>query len=183
MGHPLEPSKELRLLLAFFGESTPPQCRETLAAAVPEPYRRLLVHQNHMTVTLEQYIGAKVRVRPYQVHQQGDLYGRKLDLFSEANGQLVMTGLMLFNFSFSTPVVREQIVSQAAPIGRILIENDILREITAESFLQIDADDPLVKRFELSTPRPAFGRLATIFCDKKPAVDLLEIVNPEITAG
>lgn len=178
MFKPLDPSKELRLMLAFFGEATLPLCQEIPADEVPDPFRSLLVHDEHMTVTLERYHGGPVMVRPYLVHRQGDLYGRKLDLVTQKDGQVVMTGIMLFNFSFSTPRVRDLILEQKVPLGRILIENDILRRISSETFLRIDAADPLVGRFHLERPQPAYGRLATIFCDEKPAVDLLEIVNP-----
>ncbi len=175
----LDPSKELRLMLAFFGESELPLCEEIPPEEVPEPYHRLLVHENHMTVTIEAHHADRVVVRPYSVHRQGDLYGRKLDLTLGSTGEIIMTGIMLINFSFCSNEVRDLIVEQKTPLGRILIENNILRSITAETFLRINAKDPLVARFQLAEPCTAYGRLATIFCDEKPAVDLLEIVRPE----
>ena len=40
--------------------------------------------------------------------------------------------------------------------------------------------DPIVARFKPSDrTRPAYGRLATIYCNNIPAVDLLEVVNPD----
>lgn len=174
-----DPSKEVRLLLAFFGESRLPRCRHVEADDVPEPYHGLLVHDDHMTVTLETYYGEPVRVRPYQVHRQGEIYGRKLDLMVGPNDTVVMTGMMLMNFRFVSPEVQELIVSQKIPLGRILIEHNILRRVTSESFVLFDAGDPLAQRFGLAEPKAAYGRLATIFCDEKPAIDLLEIVRPE----
>jgi hypothetical protein len=50
--------------------------------------------------------------------------------------------------------------------------------VTGQAYLKVDANDPLLERFGLTQPLPAFGRLATIFCDDLPAVDLLEIVRP-----
>lgn len=47
-----DPSKELRLMLAFFGESTLPLCQQVLPQQIPQPYLGLLVHNHHMTVTL-----------------------------------------------------------------------------------------------------------------------------------
>ena len=35
--HETDPSKEVRLLLAFFGESRLPRCAEVRAAELPEP--------------------------------------------------------------------------------------------------------------------------------------------------
>lgn len=174
-----DPSKELRLLLAFFGDANLPRCEQCEAPAVPEPFRSLLVHEEHMTVKLESHYNTKVRVHPYLVHQQGEIYGRKLDLIAESTGLMVMTGLMLFNFSFCNDHVRRLIVEQKTPLGRILIENNILRRISAHRFLKFASNEPMVERFGVSTPKPAYGRLATILCDEMPAVDLLEIVRPE----
>lgn len=174
-----DPIKELRLLLAYFGEANVPKCEAIPPEVVPEPYRHLLVHHNHMTVTLEEHHGEKVRVVPYVVHRHGALYGRKLDLITEQSNKIVMTGLMLFNFSFCDDHVRDLIIEQKTPLGRILIENNILRRVSTGSYLRFAPEDAFVARFNLSTPQPAYGRLATIFCDEQPAVDLLEIVTPE----
>jgi hypothetical protein len=176
----LDPSKELRLMLAFFGESQLPQCEQIPAEAVPPPFHGLLVHDQHMTVALEAYHRSRVLLRPYLVHRQGDLYGRKLDLVSEDSAAVVLTGIMLFNLSVVAEPVRQLILEQKIPLGRLLIENNVLRQVSTESFLRIAATDPLVARFHLAEARPAYARLATIFCDERPAVDLLEIVNPAL---
>lgn len=175
----LDPSKELRLLLAFFGESQLPLCRQIAADEVPEPYHHLLVHDRHMTETLEGHYRRSLVVRPYQVRRDGDLYGRKLDLLTAGNSLVILTGIMLFNFRYCNERVRDLILEQRIPLGRILAENNVLRQISTESFLRLDAADPLVARFGLPAPRDAYGRVATIFCDERPAVDLLEIVRPE----
>ena len=74
--------------------------------------------------------------------------------------------------------MREEILAAQTPLGRILIQHRVLREVTSEAYLRVESDDPLVARFGLPEPRVAYGRLATIFCDGVPAVDLLEIVAP-----
>ncbi|QDU61376.1 hypothetical protein Pan216_22320 [Planctomycetes bacterium Pan216] len=179
----VDPSKELRLMLAFFGESDLPQCYEIDPDDMPEPYNFLLVHDGHMTVTLETFCGSKVSVHPYQVKRDGGLYARKLDLRTGHDNLVVMTGIMLFNFSFCSDKVRDLILEEKTPLGRILIENNILRQVSSRTYLRIDAKDPMISRFELPEARAAYGRIATIFCDGKPAVDLLEIVRPGLRKG
>lgn len=178
MSSATDPSKELRLMLAFFGESELPKARIIAGEEVPEPYRSLLVHQGHMTVSLEDYHGSAVRVHPYVIHRHGDMYGRRLDLTAVSSGLVVMTGIMIINLSFVAEDVRQEILDQQIPLGRILISHGVLREVTTGAFLEIAADDPLVQRFNLSEPKPAYGRFATIYCDGKPAIDLLEVVRP-----
>lgn len=172
-----DPTKELRLLLAFFGDGQLPRCEPVEPDQVPDPFRGLLDHHNHMTVTLEEHFRDRVTVHPYQIHRYGELYGRKLDLRLAGSGRIVMTGVMLINFAYLGESAREQIIEQKIPLGRILIEHDILRRIDGVSLLRLDAADPLVARFS-EAERETYGRLATIFCDNMPAVDLLEIVTP-----
>ena len=167
-------------MLAFFGESRLPQCEQIAAEEVAAPFADLLVHDRHMTVTLEEYHSSALTVKPYESHRTGEIYGRKLDLVAQRSGKIVLTGAMLFNFSVCDDEVRNLILDGEVPLGRILIEHGILRRIATETFLRIEASDPLVERFALSQPSPAYGRLATIFYHHRPAVDLLEIVNPEL---
>lgn len=172
------PAKELRLMLAFFGDARVPHARPITPAALPSPARELLVHNGHMTEMLESHHAGTVDVHPYSIHRNGEIYGRKLDLSLRADGRIVMTGLMIFNLQSVAPAVREEILAAQTPLGRILINHQVLREVTSEAYLQIAADDPLAARFGLAEPRPVYGRLATIFCDGVPAVDLLEVVAP-----
>ncbi len=173
-----DPTKELRLLFAFFGDADLPKATILPADDVPPPYHDLLVHHQHMTETLERYHASPVAVHPYRVHQQGEMYGRKLDLSLPGSGKIVMTGLMIINLTFVKEEVARQIVEGKTPLGRILVDNNVLREVSSGAYLRLDPSDPLVARFQQDPLRPAYGRLATIFFDGKPAVDLLEIVAP-----
>ena len=181
MSHPLDPAKELRLLLAFFGEGAAPRAQGVAAADLPEAARALLVHHGHMTETLERRHEGPVQVVPYATRRAGDIYGRRLDLL-RGDGAVVMTGVMLVNLALCDAAVQAEILSEAAPLGRILIAHNVMRRVHTQSFLQVDESDPLARRFLLSKPLPAFGRFATIFCDDRPAIDVLEIVRPEIAA-
>jgi chorismate-pyruvate lyase len=62
------------------------------------------------------------------------------------------------------------------PLGRVLIEHNVLRRIELSSLLRIAPCPRLHAWF--STDRPCYGRLAIIHCDEAPAVELLEVVAP-----
>ena len=177
-GTAIDPAKVVRLMLAFFGDSEVPNARAVEAGAVPLPYRSLLVHGGHMTEVLERHHGGALSVHPYRIGREGDIYGRRLDLRVAGDEAPVMTGIMIFNLALVGDAVRDEILEAAAPLGEILIRHRILRRVAPEAFLEFDARDPLAARFGLPAPRPAWGRLATIDCDGRPAVDLLEIVRP-----
>lgn len=171
-------AKVVRLMLAFFGDSEVARARAIDAAAMPAPYRALLAHDGHMTEALERYHGGALAVRPYRIRREADIYGRRLDLHATGVDGPVMTGIMIFNLALVAPEVREEIVAARTPLGAILIRRRILRRVVCEAFLEFDAEDPLLARFGLAQRRTAYGRLATIDCDRRPVVDLLEIVRP-----
>jgi len=56
---------------------------------VPAPYHDLLVHEHHMTVTVEEYHGGPVDVRVLAWRQDGSYYARKILLVLRSTGQVV----------------------------------------------------------------------------------------------
>jgi chorismate-pyruvate lyase len=149
------------------------------ADEVPSPYRELLVHEHHMTVTVEQHHGDTVDVRILACQQTDDTYARKILLTLHGSGRVVQFGIMKINLDYCSPEVRQEILAGQTPLGRILIEHDVLRRIEPTAFLRVLPDPVMMKWFGLAKPARTYGRLAIIHCDDQPAVELLEIVVPE----
>ena len=145
---------------------------------VPEPYRGLLVHEHHMTVTVEAHHGDLVDVQVLAEHLEGDTYARKILLALKKSKKVVQFGLMQIHLQYCSQAVREEILSKRTPLGRILIEHNVLRRIEPTAFLRIVPGRDMMTWFALDEPTPTYGRLALIHCDNKPAVELLEIVSP-----
>jgi hypothetical protein len=171
---------DLRKLYALFPSADDlPEYEFVAADEVPEPYSRLLVHELHMTVTVEAHHGGPVDVRILARNQQGDSYARKILLALQRSGLVVQFGIMRINLGYCSPQVRDAIVAGDTPLGRILIEHDVLRRIEPTAFLRVIPGSAMMNWFGLDRPRATYGRLAYIHCDHKPAVELLEIVRPE----
>jgi chorismate-pyruvate lyase len=145
---------------------------------MPEPYRGLLVHEHHMTVTVEAYHGGPVDVRILQRRQDGSLYARKILLVHRASGKIVQSGIMRIDLDQCSQPVRDAIVAGQTPLGRILIEHDVLRRIEPTAYLRIIPGPAPMEWFGLKEPTPLHGRLAIIHCNGRPAVELLEVVAP-----
>ena len=148
------------------------------AEKVPEPYRRLLVHEHHMTVTVEDFHGGAVDVRILARRQDGDSYARKILLALHDGGRVVQYGIMRIRLDLCSQQVRDEIVAGQTPLGRILIRHDVLRRIEPTAFLRVVPGPALMGWFGLDRPEPTYDRLAIIHCDEQPAVELLEIVAP-----
>lgn len=146
---------------------------------VPEPYRGLLVHEHHMTVTVEAYHGSRVDVRVLERRRDGSHYARKILLTLQSTGRVVQFGIARVNLDRTSPEVREAILAARTPLGRILIEHDVLRRIEPLAFLKIRPTAEQLAWFGEGVEAEAlYGRLAIHRLDGKPAIEVLEIVAP-----
>ena len=90
----------------------------------------------------------------------------------------LMFGLVRVDFQYCSDEVRREIVAGQTPLGRVLIQHNVLRRIQPTAYLRLTPSSVMRKWFEIDGSQPVYGRLALIHCDEKPAVELLEVVPP-----
>lgn len=170
---------DLPALLELFPDEALLARHETVGAdEVPEPYRTLLVHHQHMTVTMERFHEERVALRILRRVREGDSYARMILLVLENSRRIVQFGIMRFDFRYCDDAVRDEILGGDTPLGRILIEHNVLRYIQPAGYLKIVPGASLLEYLEMQGPAEIYGRIANIFCDGEPAVDLLEVSAP-----
>ncbi|MFN0197868.1 MAG: hypothetical protein ACKVT0_14075 [Planctomycetaceae bacterium] len=176
----MKPHDEFDALTQIFPSPLPfaNQVEHIPSALTPEPYRQLLVHDQHMTVTMEQFYDCQVHVHVLQKKLDGDQYCRKIVLTKGESGPIVQFGLVRFNLEVVTADVRQEILGEQIPLGRVLIRHNVLRHIDLGAILRITAGPGLAEALKIDVGETTYGRLATIFCNEIPAVDLLEICTP-----
>ncbi len=131
-----------------------------------------------MTVTVEQFYGDKVNVRVLQVRRQEDDYARKILLVLTGSEKVVQFGVVRVNLAFLSTAVKDQIVAGGTPLGRVLINHNVLRRIEPVSFLQVSLGKTLAGQFSVPPGTAAFGRIGVIFTDNQPAIEVLEVLAP-----
>jgi chorismate-pyruvate lyase len=151
---------------------------EVLAEATPEPYRTLLAHHDHMTVSVEKFHGCKVDVEVLASRKEGDYYSRKIVLHRQSDRKTVLFGVPRLNLRLVDEDVRREILGEQIPLGRVLINHNVLREVQLASLYRVTPGPELVRLFRLAEPTVTFGRTAFIYCDGYPAIELLEVVSP-----
>lgn len=171
---------ELDELVALFYDEAAElgQFERVSALVVPEPFRQLLAHNAHMTVTVEDFHGCKVDVRVLKMHKTGDHYSRKILLTRQTDGAVVMFGVPRLRLSLLREDVRREIESERTPLGRVLIEHNVLREVQLVALWKIATGRDLAALLGIEPGSLIYGRTALIYCDGEPAVELLEIVAP-----
>ena len=95
---------DLRALLALFPSAGDLATVEyTWPADVPPPYHGLLVHEHHMTVTVEAHHGDLVNVKILARRHHGHSYARKILLTLQQTSRVVQFGIVRVNLRFCTP--------------------------------------------------------------------------------
>lgn len=176
----MNPLDELHSLTRQFSETQPliHKAEHIPSAVTPEPYKTMLAHNHHMTVEMEKFHRCTVDVKVLDSQLNGDEYRRKILLLKQGTDNVVQFGIVRFRLEYVTPAVRQEIIAGKTPLGRILINHNILRHIDLGAILEITAGPGLAGYLKMPPEAITYGRLATIFCNRQPAVDLLEISAP-----
>lgn len=178
---------DLTGLYNMFGDRVAdmPTARFVSARDMPQPYRGLLADDHHMTVAMEEFYGCPVDVKVMRAIHDEPYYARKILLTRTGTDHVVMFGIMRFNFQWCDERIKNLILQERIPLGRILIENNVLRRISTHVLLRILPNEEMRRCFGMKKAANGadgedyvYGRLATIYCNDEPAVDLLEVAAP-----
>jgi chorismate-pyruvate lyase len=150
------------------------------AADCPSIYRQLLDHNEHMTVTVEQRHGEMVDVEVLRDSIQGNFYLREILLRKTSDRRVVQYGIVRLRLDSISGQVQQEILAKHTPLGRVLIEHDVLRQVQLAALWQVECGLPLAGWFNVPPGTVTFGRTAMIYLDGEPAIELLEVVAPEV---
>ena len=175
--HPMTPDLDTLAGLFYRSRERLGGFTEVAPDEMPQPARRLLAHNDHMTVTVEEFHRSPVNVRVLDKLVTPQHYARKILLERQSDGLVVQFGIMRVNFDYLSPEVAREIRSEATPLGRILIEHNVLRRVQLFSLWRVEMGAELQTLFG-ARPGIAYGRTAMIDCNEEPAVELVEIVTP-----
>ena len=172
---------ELDVLIGLFFSSTDRhlfgEFTETTADKIPEPERSLLAHDFHMTVTVEKFHSCKVDVKVLEKRTDDRLYSRKILLTRPSDDRVVQYGIVRLNFDVLDDEIVQEIQAEDTPLGRILINHNVLRRVKLLSLYEIECGEVLADAFQLGSGDKVYGRTALIYLNETPAIELLEIVS------
>lgn len=155
-----------------------PTAVEISSREVPQPYHKLLVHSHHMTVAVEEYFRSPVDVRVLECRRSGNEYARKILLAVHSTGRVVQFGLVRINLGACSEAVRNEIIEEKTPLGRIMIRHNMLRRIDPLAYLRVTLGDTMAEWFSATPGTDTFGRVGVIYTGDKPAAEVLEILAP-----
>ena len=150
------------------------------AAAMPAAFRTLLDHASHMTVAMERHHGGPVTLQVVQVASgaaDGRGYAREI-LLARDDGMVVQYGIVRLDLSAVDAATAAAIRAAEVPLGRLLIEAGLLRDVHNVRLLEVTPGVALCQLFGREGCRPTFGRVAEISLAGRPAIELFEVAAP-----
>jgi chorismate-pyruvate lyase len=161
-----------------------PPIEQVRGEEVPEPYKRLLVHNEDMTPTLEKFHGETIHLQVFRSEQRGDYYYREVALVLDKSEKLVEFGAIKINLALFSPPDRLQILQEHLPLGHILAEQGIAHSSRPKAFLRLRSDDFINQSLKLSGQHWLYGRRNTLFdSQQRPLAEIVEILPPTASTG
>jgi len=148
---------------------------------MPARDRRLLAHNEHMTVTLEEASRGPGAVRALDEWQDENSYARNSLLARQQDGGILQFGIMRIWLRDLPVNVQEEITVKRLPLGRVLVNHNLLREVELITLWKITPGPALRKHLPgvySGNGQVIYGRSAQILVDDRPTVQMLEIVAP-----
>jgi hypothetical protein len=169
-----------RELIRVFHPDSGPFGRLRLAApeSVPAAARQLLDHQSHMTVAMERRHGPVWLAVVDRRDDPSGRYAREI-LLHAADGRVVQHGIVRIDLRRLGAEIATAIRGESIPLGRILIAAGLLCDVHDVALVEIEPG-PHLQRLFGTAAATVYGRVATIDLDGVPAVELLEIVAPDL---
>ena len=169
---------ELHSLVGVFFSETEELAEFRLVAAdeMSEPFPSLLNHDMHMTVTVEKFHSSLVDVEVLEHKRENNFYSREILLRRQSDSAVVQYGIVRLNFDFLSDEVVAEIEAQKTPLGRVLISHDVMRRVKLLSLYEVTPGGRMLELMGLAPGQSCYGRTALIYCDNKPAIELLEVV-------
>lgn len=165
------------LYLPFTDQADRPAIELLEAQALPEPYRRLLVHPRHMTVTVEECYGEPVDVEVLQACTKDGVYARKIRLRLRS-GPIVQFAVARIDLTALPPAVSAGILAERVPLGRLLMQHEVTRTVEPIAFYRARPPPALKEWLGLRVDRALYGRLGVLTVNGNPAITVAEILAP-----
>ena len=162
--HTLAPDLSLVDLLyplnEFYAEAglAVPSAARINGREMPEPYRRLLVHDRDMTPTMEAAYDRKMNLRVLKYSLDHEVFSRQIVLVPEGGGTPVVFGAIKIYLDEFPTAARDLVLERKMPLGTILESQSIRHFSKPDGFFEVEADEAICKALEIDGPARLYGR-------------------------
>lgn len=156
-----------------------PSCEAIDGAAVPLPYRDLLVHHGDMTSRLEAFHGGEIVIEVLHHEYTAEAYRREVVLRIEATGSAVEYGAIEIELNEFEGDLRRLILEEHLPLGGLLNRFKIQYRSEPRGFIRLGADAVMQRVFEMPQAGEFFGRCNVLLgANGQVLARIVEILRP-----
>ena|SRR6185503_12608671 len=160
-----------------------PPLQQVDGEEVPEPYKRLLVHSNDMTSTLERFYEEPIQIRVLSRRQEGNHYFREVVLCTQTESKPVEFGAIRIHLAHFPDQAKQQILEEHWPLGRILKDCAVSYSSWPKAFLKLASDRLINTALNLKGAHVLYGRCNTLLnAEELTLAEIVEILPPAETA-
>lgn len=175
--------KFLALLNEFYAQRPDPPPIEALLVApeqMPQPQRRLLVHDRDMTSTLEEHHGEPLALRVLERRVDDDIYARHVVLHTVQTQRPVEYGALRVHLPLLDERVRTALFQARQPLGAILNAHGEVYRGCPGAFFRIFSNDLINDSLQLGRSQWLYGR-CNCLTDRagRTIAEVVEILPPE----
>jgi len=135
-----------------------PSATPVVGREMPEPYRRLLVHDRDMTPTLEAAYGHKMILHVLKYRLEDEVFSRVIVLKPEHHHLPVVFGAIKIYLDEFPADARELVLARKLPLGTILQSQGIKHYSHPDAFFEVEADSEISGALEISGAIRLYGR-------------------------
>lgn len=146
---------------------------------MPQPYRRLLVHESDMTSTLEAHHGEPIVLRQLARRHDGGSLLRQVLLLGSESGRIFEYGAIHIHLNRFASAARQEILEGQTPLGAVLAKNEVNYESRPQLFFGLTSDRHIDGWLELRNPTQLYGRQNVLLGSSGPLAEVVEILPPE----
>lgn len=153
-------------------------------AAMPEPYRSLLVHRGDMTSRLEEFHRSALKLRVLHREHTAEVYRREVLLCTQSAGLPVEYGAIEIHLEAFAPDLRELILEGRQPLGGLLNTHGISYGSEPKAFIRLAPDEPMNALFETAPTCALYGRCNVLLgSEGETFARIVEVLRPLETTG
>jgi hypothetical protein len=146
---------------------------------MPQPFRKLLVHEGDMTPALEAFHESSIHLNVLGREQRGDFYFREVLLLTDDSEKAVEFGAIKINLAYFPPQARQEILREHLPLGTILARYKIDHSSRPKAFLKVQSDAFINGVLGLHSPHTLYGRRNTLSNGQGHSLaEIVEILPP-----
>ena len=148
-------------------------------AAVPEPYRTLLVHRGDMTSRLEEFHRAPMTLRVLHREEDDRAYRREVLLCAKDSGLPVEYGAIEIHLDAFAPGMRAEILEGRLPLGGLLNSHGIVYRSEPRAFIRLAPDAEMNALFGTDATNALFGRCNVLLGERgETLARIVEVLRP-----